>query len=161
MAIDEIAIKIDYLKNHPHKINDLAQIWLDELGKVWCPEVELAQVRSKFEVHLNSEYLPISKVAFINDKIVGMCCLRVNDGVREDLTPWLGGLVITKSYQGQGLGKMLIESMKADVKRLGFSSLYLLTFDPTLPNYYRRLGWEEIEKNTLLGKPVTIMNAIL
>lgn len=120
MAIDEAAIKIDYLKNHPHTINELAQIWLDELGKIWCPEVELAQVRSKFEAHLNSVHLPIGKVAFVNGKIVGMACLRVNDRVREDLIPWLGGLVITKSYQGKGIGKMLIDSVKSDAKKPRF-----------------------------------------
>ncbi len=154
-------LRIDYLKHHPHAINTLAKIWQDELGKIWCPEVTLKQVQLKFEQHLHIKHLPIGKIAFDEDKPIGMSCLRGTEGIREELTPWLGGLVVSKAYQGKGIGKLLIYSVKSDAKNLGFNSIYLLTFDSTLPNYYKQLGWVEIEKNHLNEKPVTIMKTAI
>ena len=136
-----MTLRIDYLKTHPQVIDDLATIWQEVLGKIWCPDFSLKQVHLQLESHLHSDCLPLCKVAFDKNKPVGMGCLRINEGVREDLTPWLGGLVVTKSYQGKGIGNMLIDNVKGDAKRLGFSSIFLLTFDPTLPNYYQQLGW--------------------
>ncbi|CEK11199.1 GNAT family N-acetyltransferase [Legionella hackeliae] len=156
-----MTLKIDYLKQHPHTIEALAKIWQDEIGKIWCPDVSLTQIYSKLQNHLHINQLPIGKVAFVDNIPVGMSCLRVNDGIREEWTPWLGGLVVAKSYQGQRIGKMLIDSIITDAKKLGFSSIFLLTFDPTLPNYYKRLGWDEIEKNTYLGKAITIMRTVI
>lgn len=49
-----------------------------------------------------------------------MCSLRVNDGIRPDLTPWLGSLVVDPKYQKQGIGKMLVDEMKEKAKKLGF-----------------------------------------
>lgn len=157
----EMPLKIDYLKNHPNAIETLAKIWREELGKIWCPEVSLEQVKLKFEQHCHRTELPIAKLVLDNDIPIGMGCLRITDGIRDDLTPWLGGLVVTKAFQGKGIGKLLIDSIKVEAKNLGFSEMYLLTFNPTLPRYYNRLGWEELEKNTYSHKPVTIMKTVL
>jgi len=39
-----------------------------------------------------------------------MCSLRENDGIRPDITPWLGSLVVDPKYQRQGIGNMLIDT---------------------------------------------------
>ena len=40
-----------------------------------------------------------------------MCSLRGNDGIRPDLTPWLGSLVVHPDYQKQGVGRRLIDAL--------------------------------------------------
>lgn len=35
--------------------------------------------------------------------------------------------------------------------------LHLLAFDPTIPNWYVRLGWTHIGEDELFGHPVAVM----
>jgi GNAT superfamily N-acetyltransferase len=154
-------IKIDLLKNHPQVIPALANIWHEVLGKIWVPDIPVERVITRFEDHLNDSYLPITFVALDSDMPVGMCSLRENDGIRPDLTPWLGSLVVDPTYQKQGIGKMLINVTVEKAKQLGFEKLYLFAFDPTLPNYYQRLGWEKIGMDEFKFHPVMVMKVTL
>jgi len=38
------------------------------------------------------------------------------------------------------VGEALINIVKDQAKNLGYQILYLLAFDPTIPNWYARLG---------------------
>ena len=154
-------IKIDLLKNHPETIPHLAKMWLELLGQHWVPEVTLAQAEQKFHDHLNEDKLPLAFVALENNKLVGMCCLRVNDGIREELKPWLGSLIVDQSYQNRGIGQQLMDTVKMQAKHMGYNVLYLQTFDKTLPQYYQRHGWREIGKDILKSHPVTLMSTVL
>jgi N-acetylglutamate synthase-like GNAT family acetyltransferase len=87
--------------------------------------------------------------------------LRENDGIRPDLTPWLGSLVVDPKYQKQGIGKMLIDVTVRQAKELGFEKLYLFAFDPTIPEYYERLGWRKIGMDEFKSHPVTVMEVEL
>lgn len=154
-------IKIDFLKNHPDCIARLAEIWHEGLGKIWLPDVPVEQVIQRFSDHLNTDKLPITLIAFDGNKPVGMCSLRENDGIRPDIMPWLGSLVVDSKYQKQGIGKMLIGAIKNKAFALEFEKLYLFAFDPTIPEYYSRLGWSTIGMDTFRQHPVTVMELIL
>jgi GNAT superfamily N-acetyltransferase len=151
-------IKIDYLKHHPQHIPPLAKIWLDTIGKMWAPQVSLEETCKRFQTHLNSDTLPLTFVALDHTIPVGMCSLRLTDGLRPDLSPWLGSLVVDPKYQNHGIGKLLINATQDKARQLGFEKLHLFTFDPTLPNYYSQLGWNIIEMNELHGHPITVMD---
>ncbi len=86
-----------------------------------------------------------------------MCSLRENDGIRPDLMPWLGSLVVDPNYQKQGIGKQLIDATKEKAKQLGFKQLFLFALDPLIPNYYQTLGWQTIGMDQFKGNPVTVM----
>lgn len=43
-------------------------------------------------------------------------------------------------------------------KLIGFEKLYLLAFDPTLPQWYEKLGWRFLGHDQLLGHKVTVMS---
>ena len=73
-------ITIAYLKHHSDCIPDLAKIWYEVLGKIWVPDVPISRVEENLRNHLNIEQLPLTVVAFDEDKPVGMCSLRANDG---------------------------------------------------------------------------------
>jgi N-acetylglutamate synthase-like GNAT family acetyltransferase len=87
-----------------------------------------------------------------------MCSLRKNDGIRPDLEPWLGSLVVDKDYQGLKVGQQLIDTVKSKACNLGYKKLYLFTLDPKIPAYYSKLGWKEIGKDEFKGTPVTVMS---
>ncbi|WP_028373930.1 GNAT family N-acetyltransferase [Legionella lansingensis] len=153
-------ITIDFLKYHPECIASLANIWHEVLGKIWLPDVPIARVEDNLHNHLNSEQLPLTFVAFHNDKPVGMCSLRENDGIRPDLTPWLGSLVVSPPYQKQGIARILIDRIKAKAAEMDFKTLYLFAFDATIPDYYARLGWTTIAEDEFKGHPVTVMETM-
>jgi GNAT superfamily N-acetyltransferase len=153
-------IKIDLLKNHPHTIPKLAPIWQEALGKMWLPDVQIQEIESWFYEWLNND-IPLAYIALYNDTPVGCCSLQLNDGIRPDLKPWLGDLVVTPKYQKQGIGKMLIDTTKQKAFSLGFKKLYLFTFDLTLVNYYVHLGWNINGKDEFKTKSVTIMEILL
>ena len=150
-------ITIDLLKNHPESIETLATIWHEVLGKIWVPDVTIQRVMQKFAEHLNDNKLPMTFVALDGTTPVGMCSLRENDGIRPDLTPWLGSLVVEQAYQKQGIGNMLIDSIKNKAKALGFAKLYLFAFDPSLHDYYTRQGWHTIGIDDFKGHDITVM----
>lgn len=154
-------IKIDLLKNHPHAIPALAHIWHEVLGKIWAPDVPVERLISRFAGRLNDKNLPIIFVALDGDVPVGMCSLRKNDGIRPDLRPWLGSLVVDPKYQKQGIGKMLVDAAVLKAQELGFEKLYLFAFDPTIPEYYERLGWKKIGMDEFKSHPVTVMEVEL
>jgi hypothetical protein len=53
-------------------------------------------------------------------------------------------------------GTILLNAAISYVESLGYNQLFLYT-SGTLPNYYRKRGWTEIEDVTYLGKVRTIM----
>ncbi len=154
-------IKIDLLKNHPRVIPTLANIWHSALGKIWLPDIPIERVITRFSDHLSDQDLPITFVALDDETPVGMCSLRENDGIRPDLTPWLGSLVVNQNYQKRGIGKLLIDATVEKSKQLGFEKLYLFAFDPTIPEYYQRLGWKKIGMDEFKSYPVTVMEVVL
>lgn len=92
---------------------------------------------------------------------IGMCSLRKDDGVRPDLTPWLGSFVVDPKYQNQGIGKMLIDAVMRKTKELGFEKLYLFAFDATITQYYERFGWKKIGMDEFKSHPATVMEVEL
>jgi N-acetylglutamate synthase-like GNAT family acetyltransferase len=108
-------------------------------------------------------------VALAGDEPVGMCSLRENDGIKPDFIykqlsedalskmGWLGTLVVTSAYQKQGIAQTLIDAVKNKAQELGLEKLYLFAFDPTIPEYYARLGWRTIGTDEFADKPVTVM----
>jgi len=149
-------ITIDLLKNHPECITKIAEIWHELLGKIWLPEIGIQEIESGYHEELNDN-MPLAYVALYDDLPVGTCSLQLNGGIRPNLAPWLGDLVVDLAYQKQGIGKMLIDAAKNKARELGFSKLYLFAFDPTLPDYYSSLGWNTIGMDKFKGHSVTVM----
>ena len=154
-------ITIDLLKNKKEAIPELVKIRYDVLGKIWLPDVTHKEVEDSLREHLNHDQLPLTVVAFHEGKPVGMGSLRKNDGIRPDLTPWLGTLVVSSSHQHQGIGQRIIDEIKVKTVQLGYKKLYLFAFDPTIPDYYERLGWQKIGMDLCNNLPVTVMEITL
>jgi GNAT superfamily N-acetyltransferase len=149
-------IKIDLLKNHPHTIPALANIWHEVLGRIWMPEIGIEEIESLYYEELEQD-MPLTYIALYSKSPLGSCTLQLNEEIRPDLGPWLGDLVVDTKYQKQGIGKMLVNVAVQKAKELGFEKLYLFAFDPAIPEYYERLGWKKIDMGEFKSHPVTVM----
>ncbi len=148
------------IDNQEH-IPVLAELWYGEISRHWAPNASIDKAKQKLVEHSNSNTMPIAFVALCNGKAVGMACLRKTDGIRPGVAPWLGSLVINPKYRGQQIGEALINTVKDQAKNLGHQILYLLAFDPTIPSWYRRLGWQLIGDDELFGHCVSVMSISL
>ncbi len=153
-------IKIDLLKNNPHATPALANIWQKALGKIWMPEIGIEEIESLYYEELTQD-LPLTYIALYDEIPVGSCTLELCGGIRPDLKPWIGDLVVDPKYQKQGIGKMLLDATIEKAKALGFKQVYLFTFDPEIPRYYQRFGWKTIGMDRFKLHSVTVMELCL
>jgi predicted N-acetyltransferase YhbS len=150
-------IKIDLLKNHPHTIPALSNIWHEVLGKIWFPELKIQEIESLTYDELNHQDETTSFVALYDEIPVGFCTFKLKEEFRPDLGPWLADVVVAPKHQKQGIGKMLVDVAVMKAKELGFEKLYLFALDPTIPEYYKRLGGKKIGMDEFKSHPATVM----
>ncbi len=153
-------IRVDLLKNHPQSIPTLANIWHEVLGKIWMPEIGIEEIESLYYEELKHD-MPITYVALYDETPVGSCTLELKGGIRPDIGPWIGDLVVDRKYQKQGIGKLLLDEAIEKAKQLNFKKLYLFTFDPSIPSYYEKFGWKKIGTEEFNSHPVTLMEVTL
>jgi N-acetylglutamate synthase-like GNAT family acetyltransferase len=152
----EIGIKL--LADCQQHIPYLAQLWYEQIGKEWVTNANIEDAKQKFTLHANTNQLPMTFVATHNDQPIGMASLRANDGLQSLFTPWLGALIVDPNYRQQKIGEQLINTIKQQAFIFGHKKLYLLAFDPTIPHWYKKLGWEPIGTDKLCGHPVAVMS---
>lgn len=151
-------ISIDYLKNYSSALPQVARIWHECIGKIWSPDTTLAEIELRFQAHMNDNALPLTMVAICNGVPIAMCSLRANDGIIIDnLTPWLGSLVVDPLYQRRGVGKKLIDAVKQKTKQLGFDKLFLFAHGEETAAYYKELNWHVIGTHIFEGDEVIVM----
>ena len=153
--------QIDFLKNHPKVIPQLAALWHQILGSIWTPDASYEQIKQGFYNELNDSSLPLTLVALKGIQVVGAVSLQAFDEIRADLTPWLESLVVDKTYQNQGIGKILVSEAKQKARDLHFKKLYLFAFELSLVRYYEKLGFKCIGVDKFKERVVTIMESVL
>jgi len=85
--------------------------------------------------------------------------LRSEMTVRPALTPWLAQLFVVPGARRGGIGAALTTAAIGHARACGFSTLYLYT-SGTLPRYYARLGWAEVERVEYLGRERVVMRYV-
>ncbi|MCS5711874.1 GNAT family N-acetyltransferase [Candidatus Berkiella aquae] len=158
--MDSLQVDITYLKNHIEQVPLLAS-WMFKTWGHYNPTSSLEKAEQKLLQHLNIDTLPLAYIALHNEVPVGMCSLRVNDGIQHALTPWLGSLYVEPLMRGRGIGEQLINTAAEKALNLGYSKLYLFAFDKTLPQWYEKLGWLERGVDEINRYPVTVMELSL
>lgn len=151
-------IEIKFLTECKEEIPSLATLWYEQISKHWAPNASVERAKENLIKHANQHQMPLTLVALQNGKAVGMASLRENDGIRHDLAPWLGSLVVDPNYRKQKIGERLINAIKQQALNLRFKKLYLLAFDPSIPNWYAKLGWNHMGKDQLFGHDVAVMD---
>ncbi|MFI4937408.1 MAG: GNAT family N-acetyltransferase [Candidatus Berkiellales bacterium] len=153
-------INIAYLKEYPQYLPLLAE-WMFNTWGHYNPGSSFERAKLKLNEHLNTDSLPITFIALDDNIPVGTCSLRLNDGIRSDLAPWLGSLYVLPKFRGKGLGEKLIDAVVNKASIMDYQKLFLLAFDSTLPNWYKKLGWQLIGVDELNCHPVSVMEISL
>ena len=81
-------------------------------------------------------------VAEADGQIIGCCSLQI---IWSDLAE-VKSLAVDKDYLGREVGKKLIGNLIKQAKALGLSRLFALTLTP---EFFHKLGFKKVEKNTL------------
>ncbi|MDX1817817.1 MAG: GNAT family N-acetyltransferase [Marinobacter sp.] len=116
--------------------------------------------RQRLAEHCDAGALPVTFVALDDGELVGSVCLVAHDTTdRPQYSPWLSRIYVAPEHRGKGIGKLLINRAKTEMRRQGHGALYLITEDKG--PYYARLGWEKMENYELNNHPVEIMGISL
>lgn len=116
-----------------------------------------AHYEAFLEQAAHSLTLPRVLVAMTHTTVLGSVNLLMNEmTVRPQFTPWLGQLFVPERHRAKGIGTKLLNAAISYVECLGYNQLFLFT-SGTLPDYYRKRGWTDVEEVTYLGKARTIM----
>ena len=95
-------VRISYLIEHPEYIPQLAQWLFEQWDTILGEKTPKARIE-KLKAHMNRDELPIAWVAHANGQLLGTAALRVGDlEGREDLTPWLGGVICRLTFSSSG-----------------------------------------------------------
>ena len=95
-------IQISYLIEHPEYIPQLAQWLFEQWDSILGEKTPETRIK-KLKTHMNRGALPIAWVAHANGQLLGTAALRVGDlEGREDLTPWLGGVICRLTFSSSG-----------------------------------------------------------
>lgn len=115
-----------------------------------------------FTKHCNKDEIPLTLLAMNDErKPVGMASIRPTDGIRPELSPWLGSVYVDPLYRNQGIAAQLVQETHRKALQLGFNEMYLLTYEVTLPQWYARLGWKDAGTDSCHGNHVTVMSIVL
>ncbi|MGH8538633.1 MAG: GNAT family N-acetyltransferase [Gammaproteobacteria bacterium] len=126
-------------------------------GLLGYPEDTAVTRTAKFQSHLNRDVLPIAWVAHCDGRVFGTAALRVHDlEGREDLTPWLGGVLVEPQFRYRGIGAALCQAVEEKAYALGMLKLYLFTLDKQA--WYRSRGWSMAGPCSWRGHPGNIMH---
>jgi GNAT superfamily N-acetyltransferase len=132
-------LHIDYLIDHPEYISRLAQWLFEQWDAILGEKTPDARVK-KLKAHMNRDQMPIAWVGHANGQLLGTAALRVHDlEGREDLTPWLGGVLVGSQFRRRGIGATLCATVEDAARSRGIQTLYLFTLDKQ--EWYSRQGW--------------------
>lgn len=93
---------------------------------------------------LQSDRLPLTYGIFNNNKIIAMYQFAYSDlDARPDLYPWLANVYVDKDYRNKGIGKLLLESVKENIRHTNFKEIYLYTYHN---NFYEKFGFKFVSK---------------
>jgi GNAT superfamily N-acetyltransferase len=138
--------------------------WLDQMASdqfnYWGPLTGYSSpvsYKSFLDEVAHSTTIPRILLATTPGSLLGSVNLLARElTIRPQFTPWLGQLFVTEGHREKRVGAKLIDAAISYVHSIGYGQLFLFT-SGTLPAYYRRLGWSDVEEVTYLDKQRTIM----
>ena len=76
------------------------------------------EVKCYISHSLHKDKIPQTYGLFLENKIIGIYQITTNDlNIRPDIYPWIANVYIDEKYRGQGYGKILIASIKDNLKQ--------------------------------------------
>ncbi len=91
----------------------------------------------------------------IDGALAGIASVVPHDlPTRSQLGPWLANVLVLPAWRRRGIGRTLIRHAMDYAGALA-PALYLYTFDQV--DLYQHLGWQAVQQDQYLGRPITIM----
>lgn len=137
-------MKIIRLENSNNKIFDKICEWNYNWWGIRNHE-SFEEVKCGLEHSLNTDRLPQTFVALLDDEPVGMYQLSMCEDLnsRPDIYPWLINVYVDEFYRGNHVCQELMKTVEENAKKAGLKELYLYTKHIGL---YEKFGWEFIEE---------------
>lgn len=136
----------------------LAQRLVAELGSEYADWTVESQERDL----ANTRGLPLT-ICALNDNgvVMGSASLLPTDEVSglDDVTPWLGDLLVLEEFRGRGIGRTLVQAIQRAARDRAFHTLHLVT--SSTRDWYVSLGWEEVGPADVHGHCMTHMRITL
>jgi len=150
---------IDYLCDHPHLIEELAELNFKEWGEFRHGDTLEARTE-RMRKACGKGAIPSVVVAIEDDRLLGGALLIDSDmKIRPELTPWLAGVYVKAEERGRGVASQLVNRIVEEARALGVQTLYLYT--DAAQALYARLGWEVVEEVVYENLPVTVMKFVI
>ena len=94
---------------------------------------------------MNDSRIPFSLVAFLDGEIAGTISVVENDLKERDCyTPWVASNYVVEKHRNKGISSKMMVYVEEAMRRIGIKTAYLATEE--VPDFYRKRGWQEIEK---------------
>jgi predicted N-acetyltransferase YhbS len=91
---------------------------------------------------------------------VGTCLLVPSEiEPNHQVSPWLAGLFVAPEHRRLGAGVVLVRAIEEQGRRRGFARIFLYTI--SAEGFYRRLGWELVERTGWKGLDTALMSRAL
>ena len=97
-------------------------------------------ITSSVRLHgIPATYVVLSDEQYVGTFSIWNCDLQS----RQDLSPWVGGIVVEPQFRGQGIGLFIQKEVKKVLKKEGIQEAFLFT---ELNGFYERTGWSFLEE---------------
>ena len=104
---------------------------------------DMPKMQSFMKRMMCEDRIPQTYIATNGEQIFGMYNLSMEDlATRPDVYPWLENVYVDEKFRGQGISRILLNSVADNARALGLSKLYLYTKHT---NLYERYGWRFVE----------------
>ena len=151
-------MKIIDLREASHHLSTLAR-WHHEQWSDYNNNETMQQRIERMALYLDDYFIPTTYIA-IEDGLLGSAAIVDNDmESRPALTPWLASVYVKPDLRNRGIGSQLVEHVMRSSYDNGIHRLYLFT--PDRADFYHKLGWQIMDKETYRGHEVTVMKAEL
>lgn len=116
--------------------------------------MNLEDTTNKFKnIYTDDTSIPYGLAMYDEDKLIGFCVLKDQCLINyPEFNPWISDVMIFDEYRGLGNGRKLIELAKEELKKLGFTKVYLWT--DKAPIFYEKIGFtyaQDVLKNDESG----------
>ena len=133
------------LLDHPKAV-DAVTHWIDGEWSSFSGRT-LEQTRARFSKGIERDRLPITQVALVDNKPVGVASLRARDSFDflPGATPWICNVFVDETARGRQVASSLCNSLQDKARSLGYDEVFLAT--PMLKNsLYHRLDFREVAR---------------
>ena len=154
----KLAMKILKLSDQPQAIPQLAE-WHHQQWAALNPGQTLQQRIDNMQAYLSDELVPSTYLAQ-GAVLMGSAAMIAHDmDTHPELTPWLASVFVAPPFRRQGIGSQLVRHVMQTARQAGVKTLYLFT--PDQENFYQRLGWRVLNRESYRGHQVTLMTVEL